>query len=172
MVDNVQMKEKFHIERNYFFNTQEPYYHYFSEFKGGGSVKGTAFAETYTIAYKSILSQYYFRFRIRGSLLNQTTLEVKWCEDRYNFYKNDYEDNNQFEYNFCSKKVTSKIKPKVSFYDSLTISNTTYFDVIEIDYSNIKDKINENTPIRTFFASKVGLIKFIPKDGIIVERIE
>ncbi len=172
MVDNVQMKERFKIEKNYYFSIEEPNYLYFSTFTGAGTISGVAYSEIFSIAYKSVLNQYYFRFRITGNYDNETMLEVKWCEDSYNFSKNDFDDNNRFEYNFRTKKVTSKLKPKVIFHDSLTIAETTYFDIIEIDYSSKKGKINENTPIKTYFAKNAGLIKFVPKEGIVLERIE
>lgn len=172
MVDNVQMKERFKVEKNYFFNTEEPNYLYFSTFTGAGYISGIAYSENFSIAYKSLLNQYYFRYRITGNYGNETMLEVKWCEDSYNFSKNDFDDNNRFEYNFRTKKITSKLKPKVRFYDSLTIASTSYFDIIEIDYSSKKDKINENTPIRVFFAKNAGLIKFEPKEGIVLERLK
>ena len=34
------------------------------------------------------------------------------------------------------------------------------------------EKINENTPIKIYFAEKAGLIKFVPIEGIEVERIK
>jgi hypothetical protein len=54
----------------------------------------------------------------------------------------------------------------------LVVNNITYQDVIEIDYSSLKDKINENTPSKIYFAGKAGLIKFVPLEGIEVERIK
>jgi hypothetical protein len=107
-----------------------------------------------------------------GNYGNETTLEVKWCEDSEYLYKDEYKDNNRLEYNFSTKKVTSKVKPKIRFYDSLIVSNKTYFDIIEIDYSSIKNKINNNTPIKIFFAGKAGIIKFMPVEGIELERVE
>jgi hypothetical protein len=172
MVDNVQMKERFKVERSYFFYTEDPNYLYFSTFTGAGYISGVAYSENFSIAYKSMLNQYYFRYRITGNYGNETMLEVKWCEDSYNFNKNEYNDNNRFEYNFRTKKVTSKVKPKIRFYDSLIVSNKTYFDIIEIDYSSIKNKINNNTPIKIFFAGKAGIIKFMPVEGVVLERVE
>ena len=171
-VDNMLIKEHFVVERDYFFNTEEPYYLYHRSFIGAGYISGIAYAETFSISYKSVLNDYHFRYRIAGSYGNETTLEVKWCEDSNNLSKNDFDDNNRFEYNFRTKKVTSKVKPKIRFYDSLVVANKTYFDIIELDYSSIKNKINSNTPIKVFFAGKTGIIKFMPVEGVELERVE
>jgi len=172
MIDNVQMKERFMIKKNYLFSIEEPKYLYLTTFTGAGNISGIAFSEIFSIAYKSLLNQYNIRYRLTGNYGNETKLEVKWCEDSYNFSKNDFEDNNRFEYNFRTKKITSKVKPKIRFYDSLVVANKTYFDIIEIDYSSIKSKINSNTPIKVFFAGKTGIIKFMPVEGVELERVE
>ena len=170
MEDNVGIKETFHIEKNIFYNAQVPNYLYYEEFKGAGAISGTAVAEKFGITYESVLNQYYFRYSLTSVI--ETKLEISWCLDDYNFSSNSWEDNNRFEYNFNTKKVSSKLKPKVKFFDSLVVNNITYQDVIEIDYSSLKDKINENTPSKIYFAGKAGLIKFVPLEGIEVERIK
>jgi hypothetical protein len=171
-VDNMLIKEHFIVERDYFFNTEEPFFLYHRNFFGAGDISGIAYAETFSISYKSVLNNYHFRYRMTGNYGNETTLEVKWCEDSEYLYKDEYKDNNRLEYNFSTKKVTSKVKPKIRFYDSLIVSNKTYFDIIEIDYSSIKNKINNNTPIKIIFAGKAGIIKYMPVEGVELERVE
>jgi hypothetical protein len=170
MEDNVGLKETFHIEKGGLHNSQSPTFIFFEEFKGSGGFSGIAFAEIFGVTYKSVMSQYYFKYSLTSEI--DTKLVINWCLDSYNFSSSSWEDNNRFEYNFNTKKVSSKLKPKVKFLDSMVVNNITYQDVIEIDYSSLKDKINENTPIKIYFAGKAGLIKFVPLEGIEVERIK
>lgn len=168
MEDNVGLKETFHIEKGGFHNLQAPTFIFFEEFKGTGGFSGTALAEIFGVTYKSVMNQYYFKYSLTSKI--DTKLEIDWCLDDYNFSSRRWEDNNRFEYNFNTKKVSSKLKPKIKFLDSMVVKNITYQNVIEIDYSSLKDKINENTPIKIYFAGKAGLIKFVPLEGIEVER--
>ena len=170
MEDNVGLKETFHIEKGGFHNLQAPTFIFFKEFNGSGGFSGTALAEIFSVTYKSVMSQYYFKYSLTSEI--DTKLEIDWCLDSYNFSSRSWDENNRFEYNFNTKKVSSKLKPKVKFVDSMVVKNITYQDVIEIDYSGLKDKINENTPVKIYFAGKAGLIKFVPVESIEVERIK
>lgn len=170
MVDNVGLKETFKIEKGGLHDLQAPTFIFFEEFKGTGNFSGTASAKIFGVTYKSVMSQYYFKFSLTSKI--DTKLEIDWCTDTYDFSSGSWEDNNRFEYNFNTKKVCSKLKPKVVFLDSLRVKNITYQNVIEIDYSGLKNKISENTPIKIYFAGKTGLIKFVPLEGIEVERIK
>lgn len=170
MKDNVGFNETFYTEKSTFKFAQVPQYHYIEYIIGSGNYTGAFTAEKFGITYKSLLNNYYFRYLITSEVENQ--LEICWSEDSYNFSKREYEDNNRFVYNFKTKKVTSKLKPLVVFHDSIIVSDIKYKNIIEIDYSKIKNKINENTPLKIYFASKAGLIKYVPQEGIVVERIK
>ncbi len=61
--------------------------------------------------------------------------------------------------------------PEILFYDSLTVKGVTYRNMIEIDYSGKINEIDDFTPVKTFISGEKGLVKFIRKDGITLERI-
>lgn len=170
MSDNVGMQEKFHISTNRTYNGQIPTYYYFEPVVCSGIYTGTAYFENFGVSYQSVLNSYFFRYIITGGF--ETQLTIKWSEDVYDFNTRTFLDNNRFEYNFKTKKVTSKVKPDVNFYDSINVKDFVYQDVIEIDYSDVKDKIDENTPVKSYFSGKSGLIKIMLKEGIVLERIQ
>lgn len=170
MNDNVGMQEEFSLSTNFIYNVKVPTYYYFERFIGTGMYKGTAYFETFGASYISVLNRYFFRYIITGGF--DTRLEIKWREDIYDFKTSSFLDNNRFEYNFKTKNVSSKVKPEVNFYDSMLVRNVIYQDVIEIDYSNIENLIDENTPVKSYFSGKSGLIKLILKNGYELERIQ
>jgi hypothetical protein len=167
MTDNNQISETFYIEKSGFNYLDRPYYHYLSSFQSIGYVQGRAYAENFNIAYKSRFSDYDLKFEITGWMDNVTILVVKWGEDKKEFGKREYDDNDDwFVYDFYRKKITSKIKPKIIFHDSMTLKSKTYFDIIEIDFSKMSKTKRKNAPMKIYFAGKIGLIKFVPIDNI------
>jgi len=151
MVDNYGITEEFYMDKNIWFKT----HHYFNEW--GSDCE--AFGETFGVAYNSSLNDYFFMFVLRADV-QDTDLEVEWNQ------------RDRFDYNFGDKKVTYGVIPKILFYDSLVVRGKTYNDIIEIDYSNKINQIDDNTPVITYISGDKGLVKFIRKDNVIMERIE
>lgn len=173
MTDNVGISETFYVEKSNFGSYQWPHHHYFSLFHITGSIKAYGYAENFNIAYKSAFSNYTFRFELNSRSDNKTHLIVKWGEDDIEFEKKKYDDaDNWFTYDFTDRKVTSRLKPKIRFAESMTIRNTTFYDIIEIDFSEISESKRMDAPYKITFAGKKGLIKFEPVKGIELTRID
>ncbi len=149
MVDNYGITEEFYVDKNIWYTT----HHYFSNYGNGVT------DEIFGIAYYSSLNDYSFMFVLRPDL-EGTDLEVEWNQ------------RDLLEYNFGTKKVESGTVAEVSFYDTLTVRGVKYNNIIEIDYSNTKNEIDADTPVKTYISGDMGLIKFIRKDNITMERIE
>jgi len=149
MADNFGITEEFYMD-NYWYTP----HHYFTEWGNGGD----AYGETYGIAYRSVLNDYFFMLVLRAGV-GYTDLEVEWNQ------------NAQMVYNFSTGKVTTGLIPEILFYDSLVVMDVVYNNIIEIDYTGKINDIDENTPVKTYISGDKGLIKFIRKDGVITERI-
>lgn len=144
MVDNNGITEQFYL------NNHNSYYH--EPWENG-------FLEIYSIEYSSVLNNYNFDVNLRADDIS-STLTITW-----NYF--DY-----FGYDFKDTAIYGEpTLPIVKFYESIQIQNTTYFDIIEIDYANKINKIGDKTPVKTYISGTKGLIKIIRKDGIILERI-
>lgn len=151
MIDNYGITEEFYMDKNIWYTT----HHYFSEW----GTDGDAFGETFGVAYNSILNNYFFMFVLRADVEN-TDLEIEWNQ------------RDRFVYNLEKKIFTDGVVPEISFYDSLVVRDITYKNIIEIDYSKVKNKIDINTPVKTYISGEKGLIKLVRIDNNILERIE
>lgn len=150
MIDNYGITDEFYMN-NIWYNT----HHYFDEW----GINDKAYGETFGVAYHSIINNYFFMYVLRADV-EFTNLEIEWNQKDI------------MVYNFSSKKVTSDIKPKILFYDSLIVRDISYKNIIEIDYSNNLSEIDLYTPIKSYISGDKGLIKFIRRDNIVFERIE
>lgn len=151
MIDNNGITEEFYMDRNIWYST----HHYFSEW----GTEGDASGETFGVAYFSSLNDYFFMFVLRAQV-EYTDMEIEWNQ------------RDRLVYNFKTQEITTDIKPKISFYDSISVRNISYGNIIEIDYSDQINNIDRNTPVKTYISGEKGLIKFILKDDIIFIRIE
>jgi len=149
MQDNHGITDEFFKNGN-FYNTHR----YFSEW----GTKGEAYGETYGVAYNSVVNNFYFSFVLRADV-DYTTVDVEW-----NF-------TDMLSFKFETKEVTYGTKPAIHFYDSILVKNKTYYNILEIDYTDKLDKIDDYTPVKTYIAGNVGLVKFILKQDIVFERI-
>lgn len=149
MQDNNGITDEFFKNGN-FYNTHR----YFSEW----GTKGEAFGETFGVAYNSVVNNFYFSFVLRADV-DYTTVDMEW-----NF-------NDILTFIFETKEVTYGTKPTISFYDSLQVRDKTYYNILEIDYTDNVHKIDEHTPVKTFIAGNVGLVKFVLREDIVFERI-
>lgn len=145
MIDNNGITEEFYI------NNINAYYH--EPWTNG-------LFEIYNIDFSSAINNYNFIIELRADDIS-STLKINWNYNDYLYY-----DFKTFE--IYGEPTIATLK----FYDSIQIKNTTYYDIIEIDYSNKINKIDSKTPIKTYISGKKGLIKLIRKDGNILERIE
>ncbi|MCL7755147.1 hypothetical protein [Polaribacter sp. Z022] len=144
MIDNNGITEQFYLNNYY------SYYH--EPWKNG-------FFEIYNVEYSSVLNNYNLGIHLSsGDISNNLT--INWNYQDYLYY--------YFETTETNGDPTT---PDIKFYDSTQIQNVTYFDIIEIDYTNSINKVNDKTPIKTYISGKKGLIKIVRKDGNILERI-
>jgi len=144
MIDNNGITEQFYLN-NYLSYYNEPW-------KNG-------LFEIYSIEYSSVLNNYNFNIELSADDIS-SILHISW---NYNDY---------LYYDFKTTEIDGEATiPILKFYDSIQIHNTTYYDIIEIDYTNKINKIDNKTPIKTYISGKKGLIKLIRKDGNILERI-
>lgn len=151
MVDNHGITDEFCMDTRVWYTT----HHYFSEW----GVDGTTFGETFGVAYRSVLNNFFFMYVLRADVEN-TDLEIEWNQK------------DRLVYNLGTKKVTTGVVPVVSFYDSLVVRSVTYRRIIDIDYTAKIDKIDVDTPVKTYISGDKGLVKFIRKDNIVFERVE
>ncbi len=144
MVDNNGITEQFYLygHNSYY---QEPWDNGFFEFYG--------------VNYNSTLNNYYLDIDLRADDIS-STLYVSWNYNDYLYY--------DFRYKETSGGSTA---PVLKFYDSIQVRDIEYFDIIEVDYTDKIDKIDESTPVKTYISGKKGLIKLVRKDGNVLERI-
>lgn len=151
MVDNHGITEEFYVDRTNFY----PDHHYFSILGN----ECDPVSETFGIAYHSTVNDYFISMVMRAGIPS-ASLEIDWNL------------RNWFTYDFGTAKVIDGIAPEIYFYDSLTVRGKTYYKIIEIDYTGKINQIDANTPVKTYISGNEGLIKFIRKDNITLERIE
>lgn len=151
MVDNYGISEEFSMDKYIWFAT----HHYFSEWGTNGDARG----ETYGVAYNSVVNRFMFMMVLRAHVEN-TELEIEWNQK------------DRFSYNFSTMQIEYGIKPEIKFYDTMTVRGVVYFNIIEVNYADKKDEIDDDTPLITYISGKNGLIKLVRKDGIILERTQ
>lgn len=117
------------------------------------------FFESYDIAYRSIINNYYFNLRLNADDYS-STMSFTWNQNNYVYYDFKYKETD-----------SDGFKPVISFYKSMMIRGVNYKDIIELDYSKGVDKIQDNTPLKAFISGKKGLLKIVRKDGIVLERL-
>ncbi len=149
MVDNNGITEEFFVDGSVWYTT----HHYFDEW----GVDGKASGETYAIAYNSSLNNFFFTFVLRAGI-DYSELEMEWNRK------------DMVLYNFKTKTVVQEPKPKIGFFDTLTVKGIEYKNIIELDYSNVNGT-DDNTPLKTFISGEKGLIKIELKNNITLERI-
>lgn len=147
MEDNYGMSEEF----QQCCNAMEQYRYFFTS--------GECAWEMYGITYSSSINNLLFEYRLLSDL-NGTELEIWWN------YRNI------LDYNIDAKKISEGFKPRVSFYDTLTVRNIVYENIIEIDYRKIIDELEPGTPQKIYISGKKGLIKLEFNNDIALERID
>ncbi|MDR2009391.1 MAG: hypothetical protein LBQ22_02790 [Bacteroidales bacterium] len=147
MEDNYGISEEFY-QSNIFYQT----HHFFYPLED-------AFLENFGISYSSSINRFYFMYVLRADT-DHTSMEIEWNQK------------DMFTMNLNTKEITYGVVPKVSFCDTMTVRNTNYYNIIEIDYTDNINKIDKDTPVKTYISGNKGLIKFIRKDGVILERVE
>jgi hypothetical protein len=121
-------------------------------------ITGEAYFQHFGVAYTSVLNDYFFMFTMRADD-QDTYLEIEWNQrERFGYY-------------FSEKKIQATPKPTMIIIDSLAVNGFTYYDVIKVDYTAVKDMKDPRTPLVTYFAAKYGLIKFQVTDEISLERV-
>lgn len=151
LIDNFGISEEFYLDQNIWYKT----HHYFSEW----GTDGDAWGEAYGVAYNSTVNGFFFMFVLRADVEN-TDLEIEWNQK------------DKLVYNFKTKTVEYGVKAKISFFDTLTVKGIKYHNIIEVDYTDKINEIDNDTPVKTYISGNKGLIKIIRKDNIIFERIE
>ncbi len=149
--DNNGLSESFSLDQDTWYTT----HHYFTEWGTGGK----AFGETYGLHYTSTVNRFFFMYVLRADV-GYTKLEIEWNQT------------NRSTYNFSTKQVESGIKGKVTFCDSLEVKGVIYRNIVEFDYADNSNAIDDDIPVKTVISGDKGLIKFSRKDGVIFERIE
>lgn len=150
MVDNFGISEEFNLDKHNWYHV----HHYFNEWGTDGEARG----ETYGVAYNSVLNRFMFLMVMRAGY-NDCSLEIEWNQK------------DQLNYNFKTKQVYYEIKPELSFYDTLTVRGVKYNNIIKVNYTDVIDEIDDNTPVITYISGDKGLIKLVLKDNIILERL-
>lgn len=98
-------------------------------------------------------------FVLRANVEN-TDLEIEWNQK------------DRLVYNFGTKDIENGVEANIKFYDTLTVRGIKYQDIIEVDYTDKINEINDDTPVKTYISGNKGLIKLVRKDKIVLERIE
>lgn len=150
-VDNFGISEEFYIDRNIWYKT----HHYFSEW----GIDGKAWGETFGVAYNSAVNDFFFMFVLRADVEN-TDLEIEWNQK------------DRLVYNFSTKDIETGVEANIKFYDTLTVRGIKYQDIIEVDYTDKINEIDNDTPVKTYISGNKGLIKLVRKDKIVLERKE
>lgn len=149
-ITSFQMIDYNGITEQFYRNNYISYYH--EPWEGG-------FFEIYSVEYKSVLNNYNFGIDLRADDISNS-LHINW----------NY--NNYLDYNFETAEIFGEpTKPSITFYNSTQVQNVTYYDIIEIDYTNNINEIDDKTPVKTYISGTKGLIKLIRKDGNILERV-
>lgn len=120
-----------------------------------------AWYETYGIAYESALNNYFFMIVLRGDI-DHTDLEIEWNQkDRINFEFGG------------GGNLSINENPGIMIlqYDTLTVNNVLYTDILEVNLNPSYSDIDKNTPVRTWISGNTGLIMFERKDGVISKRV-
>ncbi len=151
LIDNYGISEEFYLDQNIWYTT----HHYFSEWGSDGD----AWGEAYGVAYNSSVNGFFFMFALRADVDN-TDLEIEWNQ------------RDRLVYNFKTQTIESEVVAKINFYDTLTVRGIKYQNIIEVDYTDKINEIDDDTPVRTYISGDKGLIKIERKDGILLERIE
>lgn len=143
MIDNNGITEEFYITNTY------TYFH--EPWENG-------LFEHYEVEYSSVIYDLDLGIRLIADEI-ESSLVINWnYKDYVTFY-------------FKTKEVYGDpITPNIKFYDSLTINNKTYFDILEINYVNRIGKLDSKTPKKTIFSGAFGLIKAELRNGSILER--
>ncbi len=116
-------------------------------------------SEIFKISYRSAINNYYYAFKM-WTEPEGTIIEIEW--------KNrDYRTRHYFD-----RIVGGYIKSSFNFMDSFILNNQTYKNVIEVDYTESINTLPDDHPIKLYFASNYGIIKFISKDGIVTEIVQ
>lgn len=144
MIDNNGLTEGFYL------NNYNSYFH---------RPWANGLFEIYNLDYKSVLNNYNFTINLRADDIS-STLSLNWNYNNYVYY--DFK---------TTEVYGEKATPILKFYNSITIQNTIYYDIIEIDFSEKTHKIDDKTPVKTYISGEKGLIKLIRKDGVVLERI-
>jgi hypothetical protein len=150
-VDNFGISEAFVIDQNTWYTT----HHYFNEW----GIDGDAWGETFGVAYNSTVNGFFFMFVLRADVEN-TDLVIEWNQK------------DRLVYNFGTRSVEYGVEANIKFHDTLTVREIIYQDVIEVDYTEKINEIDNDTPVRTYISGNKGLIRFERKDNIILERTE
>lgn len=149
-ITSFQMVDKNNITEEFYLDKHISYFH--EPWENG-------LFEIYSTNYVSVINNYYFNIDLRADDI-ASTLSISW-----NYKSNLY-------YNFKTAEIYGEPKaPLIKLSDSIKIRNKMYYDIIEIDYTNEINKIKDEIPVKTYISGKKGLIKFIRKDGNILERI-
>jgi hypothetical protein len=120
-----------------------------------------AWYESYGIAYESALNNYFFMIVLRGDI-DHTDLEIEWNQkDRINFEFGG--DGNL--------SINGNPGIMILQYDTLTVNNVIYTDILEVNLNPSYSDIDKNTPVRTWISGNTGLIMFERKDGVISKRV-
>ena len=98
-------------------------------------------------------------FVLRANVEN-TDLEIEWNQK------------DRLVYNFSTKDIETGVEANIKFYDTLTVRGIKYQDIIELDYTDKINEIDNDTPVKTYISGNKGLIKLVRKDKIVLERIE
>mgnify|MGYP001096596509 CR=1 FL=1 len=148
-VDNLGISESFVIDQYTWYTT----HHYFNEW----GIDGDAWGETFGVAYNSTVNGFFFMFVLRADVEN-TDLEIEWNQK------------DRLVYNFGTRSVESGVEANIKFHDTLTVREIIYQDVLEVDYTEKINEIDNDTPVITYISGNKGLIRFERKDNIILER--
>ncbi len=120
-----------------------------------------AWYESYGTAYESALNNYFFMIVLRGDI-DYSNMEIEWNQtDRINYrFGEQYLD------------LNGSAGLIILTYDTLTVNEILYHDIMEINLMGSADEIGANTPVKTWISGSTGLIMFERKDGIISKRVQ
>jgi hypothetical protein len=144
MIDNNGITEQFYLSNFY------SYYH--EPWENG-------FFENYNVEYRSIINDYTLRIHLGADDISDD-LNINWNGNYYVYYYFD-----------SGETYGDPLTPDIKLHNSIVVQNVTYFNIIELDYTNNITKIDDKTPVKTYISGTKGLIKLIRKDGNILERI-
>jgi hypothetical protein len=150
MIDSYGITDEFY-QSNFWYSTHR----YLSDWGD------EAWYETYGIAYESALNNYFFMIVLRGDI-DHTDLEIEWNQkDRINF---EFGGGGNLS-------INENPGIMISQYDTLTVNNVLYTDILEVNLNPSYSDIDKNTPVRTWISGNTGLIMFERKDGVISKRV-